>query len=302
MTTKWKSGYNLTAYSAAALWFIVQGKSAYTQVIYTDVDPDIVLDEALESAGLDIDNNGTIDFAFLNSSFTYYNGSWLSYRLTQDLLVGPYSALNGIAGNSVHFSSGYGGVNLTFPYALHSYTHIGGEMEWHNGGTQVMALKRFYKDGDILNYYNQCFWFNFDIQSSVNRNLAIKFIDLGGIIHYGWIRCSVLDSGRTLIIHDYAYNAEPETGLLAGTLISTIQTQENNLDATVYSFDKDIYIIIKDTEVANATVTNLNRQVVLSLRCNKNYTVIPMVDYPPGVYFVHVQQGEKGLSKKVLIR
>ena len=62
--------FPLIQYSAAAL-ALLSAKSSYTQAVYTDIDPDIILDEPGEFAGIDFDDDGINDFNFFNrSSFT----------------------------------------------------------------------------------------------------------------------------------------------------------------------------------------------------------------------------------------
>ena len=70
--------FKLSAYATFAASFLSIHKTE-AQVIYTDIDPDIIYDEKLEGGGLDIDANGTIDFVFLNSSFTFYDYIFLSF-------------------------------------------------------------------------------------------------------------------------------------------------------------------------------------------------------------------------------
>jgi hypothetical protein len=300
---KRQRNFQLSAYAAAALCFLIKHQEANAQVVYTDVDPDIVLDAALETAGLDIDNNGTIDFAFQNSSFTYFNGSWLSYRLTQDILIGPYNSINNIAGNSVHFSTGYGGFTLTFPYAINSSVLIDENYQWHNSSLQILALKRFYENGEIFNYYNQCYWFNFHINETLYQNLAIKFRGEDDQFHFGWIRCSVIDSGRTLIIHDYAYELQPDYPILAGDTISyvNIYEQENTLEASVYSFDKNVFVHINEYSNILLIISDLSGKEILKKKLMNDYSTIDMNVFPTGIYLVTLRQDDKLYHKKIHI-
>ena len=59
-------------YSAFATVYLIIHADAKAGVVYSDIEPDIVLDEALEFTILDLDENGTIDFGFLNTDFTTY--------------------------------------------------------------------------------------------------------------------------------------------------------------------------------------------------------------------------------------
>ena len=57
-------------YSAAALALLSAKAAAYSQTIYTDIDPDVILDEPGETFGIDLDEDGLNDFNFFNKSFT----------------------------------------------------------------------------------------------------------------------------------------------------------------------------------------------------------------------------------------
>ncbi|MBK9454600.1 MAG: LysM peptidoglycan-binding domain-containing protein [Bacteroidetes bacterium] len=57
---------------------------------------------------------------------------------------------------------------------------------------------------------------------SLESGLQMKKIQ-----RYGWIRCSVIDSGRTLIIHDYAYELQPNYPIIAGDTVSYVDIIDN---------------------------------------------------------------------------
>ena len=64
-----KKGFSLTQYSLAA-GAILAPVAAFSQAVYTDIDPDIILDEPGEHWGFDLDDDGLNDFNFFNKSFT----------------------------------------------------------------------------------------------------------------------------------------------------------------------------------------------------------------------------------------
>ena len=52
--------------------FIIMQNNSIAEVIYTDIEPDIILDEGGEAAELDMNDDGISDFFFHNNSFQYY--------------------------------------------------------------------------------------------------------------------------------------------------------------------------------------------------------------------------------------
>ncbi|MBK7503561.1 MAG: hypothetical protein IPI52_00065 [Bacteroidetes bacterium] len=61
--------FSLLQYSTAAV-ALLGVTAASSQVVYTDIDPDVVLDEPDEMFGIDLDDDGLNDFNFFNESFT----------------------------------------------------------------------------------------------------------------------------------------------------------------------------------------------------------------------------------------
>ncbi|MBK8343531.1 MAG: hypothetical protein IPL12_09620 [Bacteroidetes bacterium] len=99
----------LADYSLLSGAFILMHQAAAGQVIYTDIDPDTVFDEAEEGAYFDIDGNGVFDFAVLNTSYNIYNVYFYSSWFRQEILANPLLPTNYIAGNSFDYSADFGG-------------------------------------------------------------------------------------------------------------------------------------------------------------------------------------------------
>ena len=63
--------FNIKEYSLFASSILLLHPTLDAEVIYTDIDPDVVLQYDDEVAGIDMDNNGSIDFAFLKNVDTW---------------------------------------------------------------------------------------------------------------------------------------------------------------------------------------------------------------------------------------
>ena len=133
--------FSIKAYAASAISFLTIHQEAEAQVVYVDIDPDIVLSEGGQAAELDLDQNGTVDFWFHNNSFTFYSASFSSYRLMQNILVGPEIDANFIAGETGQYGTAYGGVYTRYyPFALEAGVKIDTAMNFYNCGLQVMEI------------------------------------------------------------------------------------------------------------------------------------------------------------------
>ena len=61
----------LAAYSSMAAGLFSAENKLSVQAVYVDVIPDIVLDEHLDWAYMDLDNNGILDFQFFVVSYEF---------------------------------------------------------------------------------------------------------------------------------------------------------------------------------------------------------------------------------------
>ncbi|MFN3939596.1 MAG: T9SS type A sorting domain-containing protein [Chitinophagales bacterium] len=293
---------HLSAYAASAACFLLIQQEADAQVVYMDIDPDSILDTKYDFAELDLDNNGTADFFFLNSSFTFYTWFWGTYRLRQDILVGPAISENALAGISFNWDDGYYTFTLYYPYALANGELINNDLQWQNKDQQVMALRTFIEEGDLINIANYA-WDNPDVTETLDHYLGIRFIDEAGNNHYGWIRCDVKDEGRTLVIKDYAYELQPDHPIVAGSTEHYVSIAENafNESLSAYSFNKSVYIYSKDFAHAEVLITDIQGKILITKMMNAENELIEMTAYPTGIYFATVKSANKMFSKKIIL-
>ncbi len=291
----------LNSYAIAAGCFLYLNQDVSAQVVYTDIEPDIILNDGFQVAAIDLDDNGVSDFFFHHNSFLYYNSSWLSFRNMQNILVGPDEIGNAIAGISNYYTTGYGEFTRYYPFALSNSNLISGSRTWQSIETQIMALRVFSDEGDIVGSGGYCYWFNFEIPETQNKFLGVRFKDDVGLNYYGWIRCDVLDEGRTLVIKDYAYEAEPEYPIITGDTSHYVSVLENTFDANVYSFGNKIYINLdKLPQELNLTVNDISGKMVYADKIDSRNSELEL-HVVKGVYVVQLISEEKKYSKKVFI-
>jgi hypothetical protein len=270
-------------------------------VVYTDVDPDVLLDEAGESWGFDLDADGLNDFNFFNKSFTttVWNGAQGEISA---IFAGAFDTLvNGLAGYTAYYS-GYGGSTYFRPHALPENMLINQYLNFYNANYQTIAMIVYEPDfpPTTIRRGNWYPWYGEDI---TNHFLGFRFTDEEAVQRYGWIRCSVIDSGRTLIIHDYAYELQPDYPILAGDTISyvNINEQENTLNASVHSFGKSIYMHIKDFNNTQAVIYDVTGKEIFRKELEDTYSTIDMSNYSTGMYLATLKQGDKFYHKKIHI-
>ncbi len=297
------ANFNLKAYSALACVFLLQSK-VQAGIIYTDIEPDIILDSDFEFGYVDMDNNGVTDFAFLNFSYEGYN-PW--YSFIEKIFVGPASPLNDVAATFNFF--------YYFPYALSNGAIINGDLSFQNYGFQEMAWHKFLSletfSGEILTWTDSGGeWF----PEKLDHYLGVHFIDENADYHYGWIRCDVKDEGRTLVIKDYAYEKFIDHEIIAGdtigyqpffhdTLVLNHGTDISSIsnEATIYSFENTIYIQLQSLQ-PNTTVKvyDLTGKEIYNAALYSITSTIPL-NAAKGIYIVSITNEESILTKKVYL-
>ncbi len=283
----------IVGYSSAALAYIHLNSNLKAEVVYVNIDPDIILDESPEGAWLDIDGNGTDDFGFLNSSFTFYSFSFGTYRTRQDILAGPYIPSNAIAGSIKEI---YGVGLRYYPNAINNSNLIDEGLEWQINGQQILAIRTYFMEVyqfDGGNWYPQM----------IDHYLGIRFVDDFGMDHYGWIRCSVRNEGRLLEIKDFAYEVEPDKPIRAGDTVSFQDIDEsNNLQALVYSYGSSIYIDIdkRSTEKYEIRVLDISGKLIKNEFSYLEKMQITL-NNSRGIYLVEIISGNQKLVKELIV-
>ncbi len=300
---KYSHIFKLSAYASMSAFFLSFFQNADAQIIYVDIDPDLIIDDTGVSHDLDLDGNGSTDFSFLHSSFTFYSPGGDSYRHRIDLLATPAISLNAIAGSYHYHGTFSGGTWWYYPYALPYNTKIDAYDQWQANSSQILALITIDSDDGFILYSPAADWFNSTIEETIDHYLGIRFVDNENKNHYGWIRCDVIDTGRTLIIKDYAYNDTPDNGLYAGTFMSPISSLSNKSNWNIYTFN-NVLIIKSEQQITEDTQLNIYNSagilVYNSLLVN-NYSTINLNDYAQGFYIAEVKNACESLTNKIMV-
>ncbi|MBP9188683.1 MAG: hypothetical protein KBF51_04025, partial [Chitinophagales bacterium] len=183
-----KKGYSLSQYSLAAGALIVPA-TAFSQAVYTDVDPDIILDVPGEYWGFDLDMDGLNDFNFFNKSFT--TTVWYGVEgQVKALFAGVFDNMqNGLNGHTVFFS-GNGGYTYYRPYALESNISIKSTIPFYNANYQTLAMT-IYKPEWPPSTAHRGDWNSYFWGPQIEKFIGFRFTDDDFVKRYGWIRCSV---------------------------------------------------------------------------------------------------------------
>ena len=187
----------LDKYLVSALAITGAYTNSNAEVIYTDVNPDLNLQDTV--FGIDLDSNGVFDFSFNHTSGSFLYG--IADLGLSNQIIWPQTIYSTLSGNCFISSSKIISSNLS------SFTSNYG---WINPNT---------KPGNLRPQYYTSYVF------SSEGYIGVKF-DISGNNHYGWIRArsSNLDysSGmgasflRGITIYDYAYESCPNAPITVG--------------------------------------------------------------------------------------
>ena len=155
-------------------------------IVYTNVDPDATVNPSDPDYNIDMDNDGTEEFAVQNyvDGVTVFDIFLACSNNNADVVAsdlgGGLFGIDVLSGaTSIDPSSVFTGLaNPSYPN-IRSETYL-------------------------------------DWQGQTLKFIGVKF-DIGGNTHYGWIRIS-LSASDVLVVVDYAYNDIPNTGISAGDM------------------------------------------------------------------------------------
>ncbi|MBP9878854.1 MAG: T9SS type A sorting domain-containing protein [Chitinophagales bacterium] len=293
--------HKLKAYSLFSTAFLINGPSGFSQVVYVDIDPDIILDTPGEQFTLDIDGNSSDDISFFNSSFDFFMATpWWSYWTRQDLVAYLPDEKLELAGLK-HYVY-YWSQNFYYPYAISIEEIINNDLQFNNATFQLLAERTFYNSGEGTNHCFNCYWYNYFTTESINNYLGFKLKDDASDFHYGWIRCDVLDEGRTMIIKDYAYELTPDNPIIAGDTAHYIGVSSvtEKIEPVVFCENKIVYVSHLD-EKCDVSIYNLNGSIIINKQAQSGSVVFDLHNIATGAYLVVFKNKNEIRSKKIII-
>ena len=237
------------------------------QIVYTDVDPDFA-GSTTDSYGLDLNNDGTIDFNF--------NGGYVGY-----LYLEPTAASNSFLGS--------GSGNFTYPFNLSSGASIAPEgSTWFNNG---------FSDGFASLNYGSCSFGNFcDV---VDGYIGLRFT-FEGNLHYGWVRLDT-NEDSSFTIKDYAFNATPDEAITAGQ--ETLGIEDAAINAIrVVALNKSIALYNLPAQT-NYRLIDMSGKQVLNGSSSQNIHTIEARTLSNGVFILEIEDANTKavLKKKVVL-
>lgn len=294
---------NLTAYSALAGSFLLGSKQAEGQVIFHDLDPDILIevassDPGFETLEIDINFDGIGDFSAAIRSTGFCSGC-------QNMSSAYFRGLgeNEVAGRSIRYSiecSTYSTFIMSDTIKIVQNIGIGHSIPDTMTFNSEPAFI-FQQDGG----YGYC---HLNLVGEEDREsifLPIK-LKLGDNSHFGWIRFRseqlVEDSQimTRIYLEEYAYNSTPDAAIITSEIPLEINTEfTTSLQPKIYLEGNQLNILspISTNGETSISIYNISGMEVFQDKNQYRYQVA----LQEGIYIIDLRWKNQWWSGKTII-
>ncbi len=283
--------FDLISYTISTFAFL-SCENANTQIIYTDLDPDVFLqdtvyDDFQEHYLPDLNNDGTTDFDILH---LYEWGS-----VTQGVLM--YLEPDNYVLVETFSSIGYQ------PKVLIEGDEIGaGELFMHSfyAGSGYYNLALFAMNlGPYFGGGSLGLWAG----GQTDKYFGVK-LNFDGAAHYGWVRIDVAEGAASITIDEFAINMEPNASILAGEtgdVASDQLTTTPEIEIICFDHQIDIHFAVLYPDAYIQIFDLQGRSIYHSAEVNEKLS-INMEQLAAGIYLIQIKNGDHPYFKKIAIR
>ena len=271
------------------------------QVVYTDMNPDILLNcsgnnVCSEEYSLDLNDDGISDFILATNKLSNSCGRCTANGI---LVIGPVYSAEISATAQSWIADTVGG------YALN--TLIDSSLGWTNDSHILAKASRDCVPCVRGNYFVDVPprgpWSNI-----FGKYLALK-TQVGTDFYYGWIKLGVgiNISFVTITIMEYAYNSLPNQPILAGQTMTT-GIIENSLASSIDLFPNpaDDHLAIdlgENSREVQITITDITGKIIYNTIASDAQKVeVNTKDFAEGIYLVQIQAGGLMGTKKLIVQ
>jgi hypothetical protein len=275
---KTKMNDMLKNYLALTAGFAALSPLAHAQIIYTDVNPDLVL-TGTNSIDIDLNNDGTHEYRFNHQS--YSNNNYANF------IVGDRGNMIFLAG-----FEGSGSLWNYLPVPLNFNEEMitsGWDRVWGAGWRTLSKSKN-----DPVGLWK-----------GLKDKYAGLHFRIDSQFYYGWVRLDVAADGKSITIKDYAYNSQVGKSIKAGVTKLSLPDHDSLKQIIVYPINGKIRIEAPADMILNGSIrlTDINGRELRSIDIkNEKYIELNTQELPGGVYIVNIVTEWGILTKKVLIR
>ena len=285
----------LARFSAVAGAVLATG-AVNSQIVYTDVNPDVLVDAISGPYDLDFNSDAVVDVTFGVQAIVNQTGSQSGISFTFN---GSVATVFPAAGNGVQQIIGSGSSSTMAVTPLNNGDLISSGAVF--GGSVSGSLLGIAGIADI-----PLLSMTYPISQGPFLGVSDKFLGVkfmvGANTHYGWARLNVTSGADKILIKDYAYNQNADLPILAGMMVGlddvavdqkvTIKTTLNN--ATIN--------VTPDLIGGRIALLNMAGQEVKIVSINDVNTEIQLEGIDTGIYIISAQFEKGNVTKKVYVK
>jgi len=263
---------------------------SFSQVIYTDINPDTILYSATNDAYmLDFNNDLTLELLVYENS---QDTSVSSIPITFTGSAVTTLASTEVVGTIVTL----GTEDLLKLDTISSGQLIDGSLAYIN-----TSAPSVFPGASINVLVSGIFATTIgDFQANKSGYIGVKF-DISGSTHYGWIRVMPSSDGTYCTILDYAYESTPNTGIIAGDFGSGFIGMNELLNNISLSQNNRTFNFINSDILFNVTIYDSMGKKIKSISV-VNEEEFYLNNLASGVYFLRTLVQNHNKTYKIYIK
>ena len=281
----------LARFSAVA-GAVLTSSAVNSQIVYTNVDPDIIIDTASGQYNLDFNADAMIDVTLNVMNVMEFTSISTS---TSAVYAGSLAVVTPGIGAGV-VSAILGSSSSSYVTAMNNGDLIGTAAVF--GGSSMAALAI---DITITSSSSSYQISNGAFLGVTDKFLGVKFL-IGTNTHYGWARLDVSANADTIRLKDYAYNVAADSPILAGQTLGLDAISVENKVTIKTTLDNATINVTPDLIGGRVVMFNIAGQEIKVVQITDLNTEILYEGVETGIYTITAQFDGGMVNKKVYIK
>lgn len=281
----------LARFSAVA-GAVLASSAVNSQIVYTNVDPDIIIDTASGQYNLDFNADAMIDVTLNVMNVMEFTSISTS---TSAVYAGSLAVVTPGIGAGV-VSAILGSSSSSYVTAMNNGDLIGTAAVF--GGSSMAALA---VDITITSSSSSYQISNGAFLGVNDKFLGVKFL-IGTNTHYGWARLDVSANADTIRLKDYAYNIAADSPILAGQTLGLDAISVENKVTIKTTLDNATINVTPDLIGGRVVMFNIAGQEIKVVQITDVNTEILYEGVETGIYTITAQFDGGMVNKKVYIK
>jgi hypothetical protein len=271
-----------------------------SQIIYTDVNPDIIVDTINGPHSLDFNNDAIID-ATLSVIHAVSTSSSSSSSYTVEGNVAIVGLAPGAGVLQIPTATGSGTSTTMAAAALNNGDLINSAAVFGaTASSSALAINALITGtSSSVPFSYPIVYGNF--LGVTDKFLGVKFL-IGTNTHYGWARLDVTAGADTIRLKDYAYNVETDSPILAGQTLGLDAISVENKVTIKSTLDNAIINVTPDLIGGRIVMFNIAGQEIKVVKITDINTEILFEGVETGIYTITAQFDGGMVNKKVYIK